>query len=175
MNFGPGDMIRKGDVLWAGRTITGDHVFVDKIRWNFMKPQRGQVVVFSTKDIPTLPPGTHYIKRLIALPDEIISIVPPNILINGTRITTPAEIERIQRQEPGYSAGYIPAGFSGEDAFLARAGDTKRIPTGRYFALGDNTTNSRDSRYWGTIPAENMVGPAVCVYWPFRSHWGRIR
>jgi signal peptidase I len=46
------------------------------------------------------------------------------------------------------------------------------VPPYSYFALGDNSANSLDSRYWGFVPAENVVGRGLFVYWPFTSHWG---
>ena len=47
---------------------------------------------------------------------------------------------------------------------------------GEYLALGDNSDNSLDSRYWGAVPAENLLGPATFVHWPFTSpRWGSIR
>lgn len=171
-----GTMLHKGDVLWCGTQITGDHVFVDKISWNFLRPRRGQVTVFSTKDIETLPPGTHYIKRLIALPGETVSILPPNVLIDGNIVTDTDGITRIERQEAGYKSGYtLPyTGGYGEKYFLATTNDTRKLGSGEYFVLGDNTTNSRDGRYWGTVPQKNTIGPAFLVYWPYSKRWGRI-
>jgi signal peptidase I len=49
------------------------------------------------------------------------------------------------------------------------------VPAHGYFALGDNSYNSYDSRYWGPVPEENLVGRGLLVYWPFNHHWGLIR
>jgi signal peptidase I len=49
------------------------------------------------------------------------------------------------------------------------------IPPHSYFAMGDNSYNSYDSRYWGPVPEENVVGRGLLVYWPFGRHWGLIR
>jgi signal peptidase I len=174
LNFSPGDLVKKGDILWSGIKIKGDHVFVDKVRWNFTKPKRGEVMVFSTQNIRTLPPNTHYIKRLIGLPDETISIVPPNILINGKAVEKPEGITRIQKKESGYSAGYVLPYSFGEDCYISSSNDVRKLSPSEYFVLGDNTRNSRDGRYWGTVPRENTIGPAFLVYWPYSSRWGRI-
>lgn len=170
--FMPGQYVRKGQIIWSGRTWSGDHVFVDKIRWNFTRPYRGQVIVFTTESIPTLPPGTHYIKRLIGMPGETVSINPPNVYINGKKISNAHQgIERISNMTDGY-AGYLNADTDG--ALMRRPEDYIILRDNQFFALGDNTANSRDSRYWGGVPKQNMVGPAFAVYWPFSRRWGLI-
>jgi len=171
--FYSGTVLKKGEILWSGTMTTGDHVFVDKVRWNFARPKRGEVMVFSTQGIKTLPEGTHYIKRLIGLPNETVSVVPPNILINGNVVKDAEGIVRIEQQKPGYEAGYtLPYGYS---CYISSTSDVKQLGPSDYFPLGDNTQNSRDGRYWGTVPARNMIGPAFLVYWPYSQRWGHIR
>ena len=168
--------VNKGDVLWAGVKIAGDHVFVDKTKWNLRAPQRGEVMVFNTKNIATLPPGTHYIKRMVGLPSESVSIDPPRLLINGQVPTGSAAIKSLMAREGDYK-GYKLVDFrQGEydKALLKTSRDSIALNDDQYFALGDNTGNSRDGRYWGSVPSENLVGPAVVVYWPFSDRWGRI-
>ena len=171
LRFKPGQHVPKDAVLWAGTMTTGDHVFVDKLRWYFCGPRRGQVIVFSTQGIPEIPEGTHYIKRLIGLPSETISIDPPNVLIDGVPILEPDAIGRIARREPGYMSGFtLP---DSGDPILREPLDTIETGPDEFFVLGDNTRNSRDGRYWGTVPRENLVGPAFMIYWPFLSgRWG---
>ncbi len=168
--------VAAGDRIWSGNVTAGDHVFVNRVVWNFRRPRRGEVMVFSTSDIKTLPPGTHYIKRMIGLPNEVLSVVPPNVLINGQAVTEPETIARVARQArladwaPPYT-GYQVIG--GQEPFMPQAlrqpGDEFRLGPAHYFAMGDNTFNSRDSRYWGSVPARNLLGPACLVYWPFAS------
>jgi len=172
IRFRPGQYVPKGSVLWAGSVTTGDHVFVDKLRWNFCGPRRGRVIVFSTQGIPGIPEGTHYIKRLIGLPDETISIDPPEVLADGRPLLEPEAIGRIARREGRYIAGFtLPD--KGEP-LLRDPSDTIELGPDEFFVLGDNTRNSRDGRYWGTVPRENLVGPAFMVYWPLSPRWGRI-
>jgi signal peptidase I len=170
MNFGQQDYVRKGDLIWAGIVTSGDHVFVDKLRWNFHRPKRGDIIVFSTHNIPTLPEGTHYIKRLVGMPGERISIAPPNVLADGVPITRPDSIARIAGRAAGYP-GYqlVDPRVPG---LLKHPRDTIPLAANQYFALGDNTRNSRDGRYWGAVPKANLVGPAFLVYWPFSGRWG---
>jgi signal peptidase I len=56
-----------------------------------------------------------------------------------------------------------------------KAGETLKIPEDSYFAMGDNSANSQDSRYWGYVPAKDVVGRPVVVYYPFTKHWGIAR
>jgi len=165
LKFRTGDAVKKGDLLWSGVVTRGDHVFVNKMVWNFRKPRRGEIMVFNTTNIPTLPQGTHYIKRMCGLPNERISIRPPDLVINRQVVREPEAIARIARKDPGY-AGYQLEG-------QLRSADLEwPLGPAQYFALGDNTLNSRDGRYWGPVPALNLVGPAVIVYWPFSKRWG---
>lgn len=170
----PGDLVAEGQVIWSGVHTAGDHLLVNKVIWNFRHPRRGEIMVFNTDRIPTLPANTHYIKRLSALPGETISIDPPFLKINGEKVMSPPQVARIANREPGY-AGYQlvdPRAWGSASCFLRTPDDSVKLGEGEFFALGDNTGNSRDSRYWGTVKQSNMVGPALAVYWPFSKRWG---
>ncbi len=168
LRYNPGDYVPAGTVLWAGVRLAGDHVFVDRVRWNFARPKRGEVMVFTTDGIPTLPAGTHYIKRMVGVPNEKISITPPQLLVGGVPCLKPDSIRRIAERQGTY-AGYqlVPAY---EGGLLTRSDSVIATREREYVAMGDNTQNSRDGRYWGIVPARNLVGPAVFVYWPFTRH-----
>ena len=73
----PGEHVSAGDTLWSGVVVAGDHLFVERLSYRFGKPKRGDIVVFRTKGIETLPPNTFYIKRVAGLPGERIRIEPP--------------------------------------------------------------------------------------------------
>ena len=167
-----GEYVSKGTVLWRGLRVAGDHVFVDKLRWNFRAPKRGQITVFDTDGIRSLQPKTHYIKRLVGLPGERISIDPPKLLINGNLINTHKTMRKIMNQTDGYGGYKLALGGDPREWKLRSKTDAFALGGNQYFALGDNTSNSKDSRYWGAVPQENMVGPAVLVYWPFSGRWG---
>ena len=183
LRLGQDARIEPGALLWSGIVHAGDHVFVNRVLWNFRRPRRGEVMVFSTHRIPGLPPGTHYIKRMTGLPNETIGIRPPELLVNGDPVTEPPTIGRIVRREklapwaPPY-AGYQVIGSQVAVDFepaLRAAGDTVTLGNDDYYAMGDNTGNSKDSRYWGPVPERNLLGPACLVYWPFTSpRFGRI-
>jgi len=186
--FELGAYVPAGAVLWAGSRTAGDHVFVDKVRWNFFPPRRGQVMVFGTRGIEKLeehlavdrhgqPISTHYIKRMCGLPGEKIAIEAPWLLIGGEPVRAPWSIRRIAERAPGY-AGYCAGGQNAD--WLRYDGQEQVLSKTEYAAFGDNTRNSRDSRYWGPVPRRNLVGPACWVYWPFHrkngiGRWGLIR
>ncbi len=176
----PGQYVSAGTTLWAGLRRAGDHVFVDKIRWNFVPPQRGEVIVFSTHGIPALTDGSHYIKRLCGLPGETVSIDPPDLLIDGQPVHEPASIERVVSRAAAAGSDERYDGYQlvdprvQEEGFLRTPGDRFALGPAEYFAMGDNTGNSRDGRYWGAVPRRNLLGPAVVVYWPLGPRWGLV-
>lgn len=72
-----GKFVRQGETLWKGAITTGDFIFVNRWKWNFVKPQNGEVMIFSTTGIAQLPQGTHYIKRMKARPGETYRLEHP--------------------------------------------------------------------------------------------------
>lgn len=123
----------------------GQYLLVDKISYRLTTPKRGDVIVFHPPKAPTL----NYIKRIIALPGDTIDIQDGKITVNGAEIDEP----------------YIPA-----EKTLVRnsaAANLKQTlgPT-EYFVLGDNRDHSSDSREWGAMPRENIIGRAWVVIFP---------
>ena len=171
----------EGQLLASGVKVYGDHIFVNKILWNFRRPKRGEIVVFSTQGIdhPEITRNTFYIKRLVGVPGDAVSIHPPLLCNHGRRLTgdPPYQrgIERIQTQQPGYEAGYqLPRGYRPPRPKLLTPDDEIVLGEDEFFALGDNTLSSLDGRYWGPLPRKNLVGPAFTVYWPISRRWGRL-
>lgn len=182
-NFHPGETIIRA------RVDAGDMIVVNRMAYHFRAPRRGEPFVFDTRGINTRgttsamteqSAGTHYIKRLCGLPGDTISISQPQLIINGAPATEPG-IARVEDCRPPYNAtGYNPAETSQRTVYLGK-GDTitLRSPSStpnlrEYLALGDNTVNSLDSRYWGPVRQFNIIGPAGFTLWPFTSHWGSI-
>ncbi len=169
----PGRYFRRGEVIARGAVDTGDQVFVDKFSYNFVKPHRGDVFVFRTDHISMIAadPETgapFYIKRLAGLPNDQLRVDPPLLYANG-KVAEGLGFARVMSAKDGYR-GYA----AGRD----HLGDPSRgytVPGDSYFAMGDNSYNSFDSRYWGPVPQENLVGRGLLVYWPFIPHWGLIR
>jgi signal peptidase I len=168
-----GNSYAKGDVIARGAIDTGDQVFVDKFSYNFVKPKRGDVFVFRTDNIPMIPadPETgapFYIKRLAGEPNDQLRIDPPQLFANG-KLAEGRGFATVMAAKDGYR-GYAP----GRD-YLADPAQPFTVPERHYFAMGDNSYNSYDSRWWGPVPEENLVGRGLFVYWPFNRHWGLIR
>lgn len=178
---GCGVELPAGQRLWSGVVTEGDFVFVNRWAWNFRLPRRGEVMVFSTKDIAGLEQGTHYIKRMCGLPNETLAVHPPELWINGAAVFEPHAIARVARREklapwaPPYPGYQVIGDVDGYTRALRTSDDSIQLKADEYFAMGDNTRNSKDSRYWGPVPRRNLLGPACMVYWPFTSkRWGRI-
>jgi signal peptidase I len=175
----PGRDYKAGEAIARGHVDPGDMVFVDKMSYNFRAPRAGEVFVFKTSGIRHIEDSLrmqgiagsqYYIKRLAGTPGDELNVQPPLLYRNGKAATEPGFV-RVMAARDGYR-GY---GNGPQGGFLSHPDSTFRLPERRYFAMGDNSYNSSDSRYWGTVPEENITGRGMFVYWPFRPHWGLIR
>jgi signal peptidase I len=169
-----GEQFRAGTPIVRGYVATGDKVFVDKLTYNFKVPKRADVFVFSTTGIAgiRMEPNVKsefYIKRLAAIAGDTLRIDSPNLYLNG-QLAPEKPFQRVMSAQDGYRGYSNYPGFM----FLSTPADTFTVPPESYFALGDNSYNSSDSRAWGRVPAENVVGRGLFVYWPFGAHWGFI-
>src|SRR6476660_7181980 len=172
-NVLPGRICHRGEVIARGAIDTGDQVFVDECCYNFVKPHNGDVFVFRTNHIPGIREDPEagspfYIKRLAGLPRDQLRIDPPFLYINGKKAEGYG-FARVMSAKPPYR------GYALGHEYLSQPDRTFTVPRDGYFALGDNSYNSYDSRYWGAVPEANLVGRGLCVYWPFSQHWGLIR
>jgi signal peptidase I len=133
---------------------TNDRVIVNKLSYNFHSVHRGDIVVFTTpkKDgRPIDPTIKDLVKRVIGLPGEIVGETDGHVTINGKELNEP----------------YLPAGTVSDcTSFTAQCFPAGKIPPGRYWVMGDNRTESRDSRYFGTIAKSSIVGRVFLRIWP---------
>ena len=161
------------DFVLRGYCDTGDQVLVNKMSYHFRRPNRGEVFVFNTKGIMGIGGGMksqHYIKRLCGVPgDELEIRQNGGPLYVGGRPASEPGIVRVSEEYDGYTLTRRMPG-SADRMGLNKISLKER----QYFALGDNSDDSADSRMWGTVPEQNLLGPGLMVYWPF-EHWGRIR
>jgi len=194
----PGRIFRKGEDVIKLRVHAGDHLFVDRLTYNFRLPERGEIVVFDTHDITGLPPdqqNTFYIKRLVGLGGETLSIhqdyevsdIPQfgfgtkpvgNLVVDGKALSasTPHFENLYSFSNPPAGAKvlqYQPDHYYGHAMLQALApGESFQVETNHYFVMGDNTFNSSDSRYWGDFSSDHVIGKAFFVYWPITKRFG---
>ena len=166
------------------------------------EPQRGDVFVFrypgydcvvDNKHVrsgkpcgfPNAPvPKQDYIKRVIGLPGDEISYRNKTLFVNGKEVPFTyvgpfvgsgdegrkmAGAEERREQLPGVEHDILIR------PMVAGAEGTFRVPAGQYFAMGDNRDNSEDSRYWGFVPAKDVAGRPLFIYYPFTKRWGPAR
>jgi signal peptidase I len=184
-----------GAVLANYVTQTGDQVLVDKVTYNFRPPQRGEVFIFKTSGIPGLANESgpdqegseDFIKRCVGLAGDLIEVKPPVLLVNGKPIDAAPSFAK-EFAQTDYYPGYSLVDYSREegtgvtsdpsrpfDPFDLKNSQTYYVPADCYWAMGDNSPNSKDSRYWGGVPRQNLVGRGYFVFWPFTSRWGWIK
>ena len=182
------DTLMVGDFLLVNKFIYGvrtpDKIpFINvRIPWvrlpGFKDPERGDVVVFKYPENP----DQDYIKRCIAVGGDTLEIKNKKIYINGKYVEYPPHSKLLSNTlPPNYpEAGIKPAGAGNKDNYGPVV-----VPENHYFMMGDNRDNSLDSRYWGFLPAENIVGEALIIYFSWDKtakfyqlfkmiRWGRI-
>lgn len=162
------EVVEKGQLLAAGRVRTGDMIFVDRVRYNFMPPKRGDIVVFRTTHVnhSRVQKDQHYIKRLVGLPGETIQVDPPYLVANGKKIEQPFPFKRLLT-DPRYVGYTLQSGSR-----LETVTDSINVGADEFLPFGDNTRSSLDGRYFGGVPRKDLLGPAFMVFWPFTSRWG---
>jgi signal peptidase I len=180
----PGRPFQAGDVIARGAVDAGDHVFVDKVSYNFRAPDRGEVFVFSTQSIPRIEEGLRrqgiegsefYIKRLVGLPGDTLREASPLLYING-REAQEFGMQRVMSAKDGYGGyGFDIRPNAERPIYLTAPNETYTVPPHHFFAMGDNSHNSSDGRYWGPVPGDNLMGRGLFVYWPFLPHFGFVK
>ncbi len=185
-----GKHVKRGEKLLSFDILTGDLLFVDRLTYNFIAPQVGSGFVFKTENIRSdqmkdsngVQISQYYIKRLVGVPGDKLEVrqakvvgdgVQPlsnkdgQLYRNGRPIDGAAAFGKNSRKEgiyPGYTAGG-----------LLDFGDVVEVPGNSYFAMGDNSPLSKDSRYWGFVPDKDVVGRPLFIYYPLTSRWGPAR
>ncbi|MGA2400462.1 MAG: signal peptidase I [Syntrophobacteraceae bacterium] len=155
-----------GDFILVNKFIYGIRIPYSHIRlFSYKKPKRGDVIVFVyPKD-----PSKDFIKRVIGMQRETVQIIHGRIYINGTPVP----------DSWGYFNKKEPAGFIEE---VENFGPVV-VPEDSLFVMGDNRNNSEDSRFWGTLPFNNVLGEAFIIYFswngkaeslPDKFRWSRI-
>ena len=187
-----GKQVKKGEKILSFDILTGDLLFVDRFSYNFFPPKTGSGFVFRTQNIHsqrmTDPSGKqleqYYIKRLVGEPGDQLEVRKPAKLVtdgdtpdaeskegqlfrNGKPIDGADAFAKNSRKD-GLYPGYTADGLLG-------FGETVNVPGHSYFAMGDNSPNSSDSRFWGFVPEKDVVGRPLFIYYPITSRWGPAR
>ena len=162
--------------------LIGDYLLVDKTRyggagpWDWLMPyrpvRRGDIIVFRYPVHPT----QHFVKRVVGVPGDRVRLINRQVYVNGIALQEPYvrytasahdafrdEFPRTNLPVPGLEGGWwLEMKKLVEDNELI-------IPQGNYFVLGDNRDESLDSRYWGFVPQENVIGRPLLIYWSVRN------
>ena len=123
--------------------VDAQFLLVNKLSYVASEPERGDVIVFRSPRSP----DEDLVKRVVALPNEEVEIKEGSVFVNGRRLN---------------ESSYFQNSVDRDTALL-------RVPDGAYFVLGDNRISSYDSRFWGKLPVENIIGKAWLRYWPTNS------
>jgi signal peptidase I len=168
--------------------LVGDYLLVDKFtnapagHWSWILPykpfHRGDIMVFKWP----IHPEQHFVKRVIGLPGDRVRLVDGKVFVNGNRLSEPYAVRKLLNFDPfrddfpnrRSSDPNINPKWSEDIAAFTRNNELV-VPEDCYFVLGDNRDSSLDSRYWGFVPAENVVGRPLMIYFslqPFTDEPG---
>ncbi len=151
--------------------LIGDHLIMSRVGYDagipftnihvplWRDPQRQQIIIFKPPFDPNQP---DFVKRVIGLPGDIVDVREGAVWINGKRLEEP--------YVRGKSYPASPGSYEGE--FARKAGEKVfpyKVPQHCYFAMGDNRQNSLDSRYWGCVPRQNIIGTPVMIYMSIKA------
>ncbi|MGO9588189.1 MAG: S26 family signal peptidase [Limisphaerales bacterium] len=198
----PQRVYHKGDDVVKLQVNAGDHLFVDRLSYNFHKPQRGDIIVFATSGVPEerraavgMPGDQFYIKRLVGLGGETLSLAPDyevvgasqfggggvpvgHLVVNGQPLSASTPHFENLYSFPGVPPGtktlrYQDNQYYGH-ALIQELGPGRefQVATNHLFVMGDNTMNSLDSRFWGDFPESSVIGKSFFVYWPITKRFG---
>jgi signal peptidase I len=171
-----GRIVQTGERLLSFDILVGDMLMVDRFSYHFVRPSVGDGFVFRTGNIHSENMldkygeqiDSYYIKRLVGTPGDTLEVRAPVLYRNGQPITGAAAFDKNAGRE-GHYRGY----FNGQPESRAHylfPGDSLTVPEHSYFAMGDNSANSADSRYWGFVPEKDVIGRPLFIYYPF-ARW----
>lgn len=132
--------------------MTGDMVFSEKVTYYFREPEAGDIVTFADPQVPS----RTLIKRVIATEGQTVDLQNGQVVVNGVALSEP-----YTEGKPSYPLDRNAAGITVTFPYT--------VPQGYVWVMGDNRTNSQDSRYFGAVPASSITGRAAVIYWPLND------
>ncbi len=162
--------------------LIGDFLLVDKVQYGpkgvfggllpYKKIERGDIVVFRWP----VHPEEHFVKRVAAVPGDRVRLVNGALQVNGVRVTEDYVVHKLHNRDlyrdefPSVrmDAPQVTAKWWTEFRQLTRNNELL-VPEDHYFVLGDNRDESLDSRYWGLVPRENIIGRPLLIYLSFKQ------
>jgi signal peptidase I len=162
--------------------LIGDYLLVDKLHfgndglWGHLLPyrtvKRGDIIVFHYP----VHPVEHFVKRVVAVPGDRLRLINRKVYVNGVALSEPyvhySRPHDVFRDEfPRLDVAFVPSLNGSWLVQMKKLLDDNQliVPQGSYFVMGDNRDDSLDSRYWGFVPQENIVGRPLVIYWSMRS------
>lgn len=131
----------------------GDHIMTEGMTFLVRKPRRGEIVILRTDGVASLPPAQFYVERVAGEPGDHLRISEGRLFINDKQVALSNAVgEIVYDPPPGAEESSLQTDLT--------------VPDDCYFVLGDNSTNSLDSRFWGCVPRGNIVGRVSFCYWP---------
>jgi signal peptidase I len=157
--------------------LVGDYLLVDKFSygsgvWNdvlpYRKIRRQDIVVFHYP----VNPAQHFVKRVVGVPGDRVRLINKRVYVNGTPLEEPY-VQYISTVHDPYRDDFPRTEKAAPDVTAKWWGEMRKlvenhqliVPEGYYFVLGDNRDDSADSRYWGFVPRENIIGRPLLIYW----------
>ena len=135
--------------------IEGDRILVNKLVYRLREPQRGEIIVFKYPDDTKRP----FIKRLAGVGGDTVEIRGGQVIVNGQPLDGPGIF--------GHNSYYNQGAYGQKEQAVT-------VPKDSFFVLGDNSSSSHDSRFWGFVPRPLLVGRAMVIFWPV-TRWRLLR
>lgn len=162
--------------------LIGDYLLVDKLHFGhdgfwgqvlpYRKVKRGDIIVFHYP----VHPSEHFVKRVIGIPGDRIRLINRQVYVNGKAMTESyvhyfRPPDAFRDNFPKLDMAIVPSLNGNWWLQMKRLVDDNQliVPEGNYFVMGDNRDDSLDSRYWGFVPQENIVGRPLVIYWSMRT------
>ena len=144
----------------------GDRVLVNRVVYRLREPHRGDIIVFR------YPEDRHvaFIKRVVGAPGDTLTVREGRLWVNGRPAFEPYVHRTADRPDPTAGSGPVAGSTMREPWSLARP---YTVPADSFFVMGDNRTDSVDSRFWGTVPRADIIGEGFFVYWPL-GRWAAL-